>query len=457
MSPSQDPASDGSFTLAIQESKTTSHTRIIGVIRPPPGIRTIVDKTAHFVAKNGPEFHRLSEFRDGISNMQTLPRQSWRRHRLPPQIVEQDHQSLMPLPSLKRCKRQSRHRKLSSKLEIKNSQFNFLKPGSVMFAFFTSLADAYSKVLMPPEGLTEKLRRSVADMETMLERCANRLEWERLQDKEMRKTVDFVDNEDEYLPSPMTVEEVSRRIRVTDMEEDVVEFDKEIEMEMDDEEMQPVEEGLATKDVEEQMRVVKNWRRPEERIHAERDSTKYVVSPITGELIPISEMSEHMRISLIDPKFKEQKERMFAKIRGTTLAQDDEISSNIVGLARTRPDIFGTTEEEVSNAVRVEIEKKKDEQEKQVICDGHTGSIGFNQNYGLNNDAKNLPGPTAPPPKLNVPSARTLPPPPGPTLNLPCVPLNTVPYFKPMQVPRAYIHVPVPLPTMPLMPPPPLP
>ncbi|KAM1762844.1 hypothetical protein ACFX12_005438 [Malus domestica] len=64
-----------------------------------------------------------------------------------------------------------------------------------MFAFFTSLADAYSKVLMPPEGLTEKLRRSVADMETMLERCANRLEWERLQDKEMRKMEDEIERE----------------------------------------------------------------------------------------------------------------------------------------------------------------------------------------------------------------------------------------------------------------------
>ena len=47
-----------------------------------------------------------------------------------------------------------------------------------------------------------------------------------------------------------------------------------------------------------------------------------------------------------------------------------------MGLARTRPDIFGTTEEEVSNAVKAEIEKKKDEQPKQVIWDGHTGSIG---------------------------------------------------------------------------------
>ncbi|TQD78630.1 hypothetical protein C1H46_035868 [Malus baccata] len=395
MSPSQDPASDESFTLAIQESKTTSHTKIIGVIRPPPGIRTIVDKTAHFVAKNGPEFHRLSEFRDrnqqhadsaapelaappapasdgGAGSPKPDPSAQFKTVqkaietpeaeqytvRIPEGITGEELDIVKLTAQFVARNGKSFLAGLTSR-EFKNSQFNFLKPGSV--AFFTSLADAYSKVLMPPEGLTEKLRRSVADMETVLERCANRLEWEQSQEKERRKvedeieregiqmamidwfdfvvveTVDFVDNEDEYLPSPMTVEEVSRRTRVTDMEEDIVEFDKEIEMEMDDEEMQLVEEGLATKDVEEPMRVVKNWRRPEKRIHAETDSTKYVVSPITGELIPISEMSEHMRISLIDPKFKEQKERMFAKIWDTTLAQDDEISSNIVGLARTRP------------------------------------------------------------------------------------------------------------------------
>ena len=180
------------------------------------------------------------------------------------------------------------------------------------------------------------------------------------------ETIDFADDEDEELPPPMTIEEVIRRSKVTAMEEeDIVEPGKEVEMEMDEEEAQLVEEGMraasledrddrkqnevrVTEDPEPPMRIVKNWKRPEERISAERDSTKFVVSPITGELIPISEMSEHMRISLIDPKYKEQKERMFAKIRETTLAADDEISRNIVGLARTRPDIFGTTEEEVS-------------------------------------------------------------------------------------------------------------
>lgn len=32
---------------------------------------------------------------------------------------------------------------------------------------------------------------------------------------------------------------------------------------------------------------------------------------------------------------------MLAKIRDTTKASDDEISRNLVGLARSRPDVFG--------------------------------------------------------------------------------------------------------------------
>ncbi|KAG9154027.1 hypothetical protein Leryth_000534 [Lithospermum erythrorhizon] len=372
--------------------------------------------------------------------------------------------------------------------EMNNPQFHFLKPTHSMFMFFTSLADAYSKVLMPPTKLTEKLRNNVVDMTTVLERCLHRLEWERSQEQARQKaeneieqervqmavidwhdfvvveSIDFADDEDEELPPPMTLEEVIRRSKISNVEEEeIVEPGKEVEMEMDEEEVQLVEEGMRAASLEENgdrkivegrviaeedeapMRIVKNWKRPEDRIPAERDPTKYVVSPITGELIPMSEMSEHMRISLIDPKYKEQKDRMFAKIKETTLAQDDEISRNIVTLAKTRPDIFGTTEEEVSNAVMAEIEKKKDEQPKQVIWDGHTASIGRtatqalsqnavgeDQNDYMVNDARNLPGPAAPPHPLRpgVPSIRPLPPPPGLQLNMPRLP-NVVQYSTP--------------------------
>ncbi|KAJ1409228.1 Ubiquitin-like domain superfamily [Sesbania bispinosa] len=552
-----------------------THTRTIGIIHPPPDIRTIVDKTSQFVAKNGPEFekriianntgnakfnflnpsdpyhayyqHRLTEFRtqnqssalqppsqpedsaapesapfalapdsNGVAAAAEKPDLSAQFKpvrkvleppeaeqytvRLPDGITGEELDIIKLTAQFVARNGKSFLTGLTSR-EVNNPQFHFLKPTHSMFTFFTSLADAYSKVLMPPKGLTEKLRKSVSDMTTVLERCVNRLEWERSQEQARQKaedeieqeriqmamidwhdfvvveTIDFADDEDEELPPPMTIEEVIRRSKVSAMEEDIVEPGKEVEMEMDEEEAQLVEEGMraaslednddgkknevrVTEDPEPPMRIVKNWKRPEERVPTERDSTKFVVSPITGELIPISEMSEHMRISLIDPKYKEQKERMFAKIRETTLAQDDEISRNIVGLARTRPDIFGTTEEEVSNAVKAEIEKKNDEQPKQVIWDGHTGSIGrtanqaMSQNIGSedqndasNNEAKNLPGPAAPPPRPGMPSIRPLPPPPGLALNLPRVPVNAVQYSAPNSG-----GLPIPPPRPPVMP-----
>lgn len=332
-------------------------------------------------------------------------------------------------------------------------------------------------MLRPEEGvpgLLKELREGSKDLTTVLERCLNRLEWDRSQEQARQQaedeveqermqmsmidwhdfvvveTIEFVDDEYEGLPVPPTLEELKRRKRMQNLgEEEAMELAepaKEVEMDMDEEEMQLVEEGMRAAKLEENdgvaqvkvvgdddapMRIVKNYKRPEERIPVERDPTKFVVSPITGELIPISEMEEHMRISLIDPKYKEQKERMLAKIKETTLAPDDEISRNIVGLARTRPDIFGTTEEEVSNAVKAEIEKKKDEQPKQVIWDGHSGSIGRTATHALSQpqggeeqfDASNVDGRPVPGPAPLFRPGMPLPRPPQP------LPLANVPRF----------------------------
>ncbi|KAG7597042.1 SWAP/Surp [Arabidopsis suecica] len=513
-----------------------THTRTIGIIHPPPDIRTIVEKTAQFVSQNGLEFenkvktekaknpnfnflksdnpyhafyqHKITEYcakiqdraqctlddtedpqldfaasadeSDAKPDLQAqfrAPRKTLEAPepekytvRLPTGIMEEELDIIKHTAQFVARNGELFLRGLMSR-EMNNPLFQFMKPTHSMFTFFTSLVDAYSEVLMPPTDLKEKLRKSVADLTTVLERCLNRLEWDCSQEEERKKeedekekervqmalidwhdfavveSIDFADEEDEEMPMPMTLEEVIRRSKVSAMEEDeIVEPGKEVEMDMDEEEVKLVAEGMRAANLEEfvgsveienvhceeaPMRIVKNWKRPEDRFLTERDSSKVVISPITGELIPITEMSEHMRISLIDPKFKEQKDRMFAKIRETTLAQDDEIAKNIVGLARLRPDIFGTTEEEVSNAVKAEIEKK-DEHPKQVIWDGHTGSIGRTANQaltqnsngeqgnGVYGDPSSFPGPAAlPPPRPGVPTVRPLPPPPNLALNLP--------------------------------------
>ncbi|CAO2198374.1 unnamed protein product [Urochloa humidicola] len=375
--------------------------------------------------------------------------------------------------------------------ESTNMAFNFLRPTHSMHQYFTALTDAYSRVLAPGGGvpaLLKELRDGSKDLTTVLEKCLNRLEWDRSQEQVKKQTEDermqmamidwhefdvvltmeFEDDECDCLPVPPTLEELKCRKRVQNLGEyeamELAEPAKAIEM--DEEEMQLVEEGMQAARLAENdgvvqvmvaaddvtpMRIVKNYKRPEERNPAERDPTKFVVSPITGELIPISEMEEHMRISLIDPKFKEQKERMLTKIKETTLAPDHEISRNIVGLARTRPDIFGTTEEEVSNAVKAEIEKKKDEQPTQVIWDGHSGSIGRAATHALsqpqggqeqlnvsNVEGRPVPGP-APLVQPDMPLPR--PPQPLPLSNVPRFIAPQAPYpFQPQVLPHMYLH-----------------
>jgi len=52
-----------------------------------------------------------------------------------------------------------------------------------MFTFFTSLADVYSRILMPPKQLAERLSRDASDKAAVLDRCLRRLEWDRSQER----------------------------------------------------------------------------------------------------------------------------------------------------------------------------------------------------------------------------------------------------------------------------------
>lgn len=47
--------------------------------------------------------------------------------------------------------------------EANNPQYSFLKPNHSLFTFFTSLCDAYSRVLMPPKGFKDKLTKDAND------------------------------------------------------------------------------------------------------------------------------------------------------------------------------------------------------------------------------------------------------------------------------------------------------
>jgi len=94
------------------------------------------------------------------------------------------------------------------------------------------------------------------------------------------------------------------------------------------------------------MNVVKNYAGPGSIQDAAKSAaTKYMISPITGQQVPVEQMSEHMRIALLDPKWKEKSGHVKPGEKEDTLAQHDEVSKNLGKMANKRKDIFGTDEE----------------------------------------------------------------------------------------------------------------
>eukprot|EP01026_Neomeris_dumetosa_P038244 TRINITY_DN31169_c0_g1_i1.p1 TRINITY_DN31169_c0_g1~~TRINITY_DN31169_c0_g1_i1.p1 ORF type:complete len:397 (+),score=69.49 TRINITY_DN31169_c0_g1_i1:63-1253(+) len=316
--------------------------------------------------------------------------------------------------------------------EHSNSQFGFLRPTHTLFHFFTQLCDAYSHVLMPPQDIVNTLSKDVEDRGLILKRCLKRLQWERARDREVKaaadeaekermamqlidwhdfvvvETIDFLDEEDEDLPAPLSKDDVIRMNKVQKqfLENQALnppeqqQEDHDMDMEMDEEEQQLVDDAkkqpeektqekveqkpqppivqppqeqvqpslpsapvsrptqvVEVQDEEGPVKVVKNYVRQTKNVNI-RDASRYAVSPITGELVLLEDMQEHVRISLIDPKYKEQKEALYSKIKENTKANDEEIGSNLLKLADTRPDIFGSTQEEVASAVQSTIKER---------------------------------------------------------------------------------------------------
>lgn len=69
-----------------------------------------------------------------------------------------------------------------------------------------------------------------------------------------------------------------------------------------------------------------------------------VIDPITGQTVAASDLSDHMRIQLMDPKWREEQARAASKQKDTALAEGDSIAASLKSLARKRGDIFGSAE-----------------------------------------------------------------------------------------------------------------
>lgn len=261
--------------------------------------------------------------------------------------------------------------------EAANPAFAFLKPSHALFGFFTALVDAYARVLSPPPGTAARLAAAAAGAgggAAVLERVVARVESAQ-RDAEAKAQLqagidaaralvdwhDFVVVETIEFPEEEGGEAEAAGVgggaaapagapapaRAGGGEED---------MDMDDMEIEeggggggwaaaaPFAAAAAGEDGE--------------RLNIRTDYVSgggggapayHFVHPVTGKTVPIDAASEHLRIELMDPKWREERDRAQAKFQTTNqLADGGDVAANLRRMAEKREDIFGVVEPAVA-------------------------------------------------------------------------------------------------------------
>uniref|UniRef100_A0A0V0G5J9 Splicing factor 3A subunit 1 n=1 Tax=Triatoma dimidiata TaxID=72491 RepID=A0A0V0G5J9_TRIDM len=229
---------------------------IVGIIYPPPEVRNIVDKTASFVARNGPEFesrirqnelgnpkfnflnvgdpyhayyqHKVKDFKEGKGTEPSAPAPTatqtktvtsatqLKQQEILKQIAEPfvpkdppaDFEFLADPPSISaldldivkltaqfvaRNGRQFLTNLMNR--EQRNYQFDFLRPQHSLFQYFTKLLEQYTKVLIPPKDMMSRLKDECHSVAGVLEQVRYRADWLRYQEMQKRKEEQALEKE----------------------------------------------------------------------------------------------------------------------------------------------------------------------------------------------------------------------------------------------------------------------
>uniref|UniRef100_A0A915IFD6 Splicing factor 3A subunit 1 n=1 Tax=Romanomermis culicivorax TaxID=13658 RepID=A0A915IFD6_ROMCU len=261
---------------------------LVGIIYPPLEIRNIVDKTASFTARNGPEFearirqheannprfnfltptdpyhayylHKVKEFAEGkivetapqkpvgpilpqkvqdaIKAAEFVPKEVPAEFEFSadPATINAFDLDLIKLTAVFVARNGRQFLSQLMSRESRNYQFDFLKPQHSNFGYFTKLVEQYTKILIPPKDILERLRKELDDPRSILDTVKYRVEWEKhqrrireRQEAEVEKermayaqidwhdfvvvqTVDFQPHETVNLPPPCTPKDVGARL-----------------------------------------------------------------------------------------------------------------------------------------------------------------------------------------------------------------------------------------------------
>ncbi|KAI1303530.1 SF3a splicing factor complex subunit [Mortierella claussenii] len=310
--------------------------------------------------------------------------------------------------------------------EARNYQFDFLRPNHSLFGYFSKLVEQYTKILVPAPEMLQQIDSRGANKYAVQDIVMRRVEYTAYQ-QELRKkkdekedaerqaflsinwqdfvvvqTIEFTEADDAVeLPLPKSLKELEtmsltqkRMMQVLaetesappDMPQDIEIDDDDVDMEDSDDEREniTVKAQEETNNVNEVVMTAPQFTAPMKikedfvpkafkgRTGAALEEATQTC-PRCGEQVKLSEMDEHVRVELLDPRWKEQREQAEAKTKASNMVSDGtDIARNLNILKAHRTDIFSTEEEEKRDA---EEERRRQIEKEVNVWDGQTTTV----------------------------------------------------------------------------------
>lgn len=293
-----------------------------------------------------------------------------------------------------------------SQREARNFQFDFLRPNHSLYQYFSRLVDQYTELLQPNGGPSvAELERNIRDKFHILEKSKARAEWTKHQEKERAKkeeeqdqerlayaqidwhdfvvveTVLFTEADEQTdLPPPTSLSDLQHASLEQKAMMSLHPSTLRIEEAMPtsdpypqpnytpypapgttptqpaQQQQTPAAAAAAAQSNPSNMKIRTNYT-PHALQKRAAAASSDGVCPNCGQTIPLAEMEAHMRIELLDPRWKEQRARHDAKFATTNLSTNDTVL-NLKRLASQRGDLFDQETGETLTAEEMERRKK---------------------------------------------------------------------------------------------------
>ncbi|KAF9316946.1 SF3a splicing factor complex subunit [Podila horticola] len=307
--------------------------------------------------------------------------------------------------------------------EARNYQFDFLRPNHSLFNYFSKLVEQYTKILVPSPAMLTQIEARARNKFEVQDIVMKRVEYSAYQ-QELRKkrdekadaermaflminwqdfvvveTIEFTEADDALeLPLPKSLkelenmslaqkrmvqvlaesehaaEDVPQDIEIDDDNDSVDMEGSDDEMEMAQEEVRNVNEIVMTAPTASAPMKIKEDYVPKAfkgRTNAALEEPTQIC-PRCGEKVKVSEMDEHVRVELLDPRFKELREIADAKTKASNMVSDGtDVARNLNMLKAHRTDIF-SEEEQTRNA---EEERRRQKEKEANVWDGQTTTV----------------------------------------------------------------------------------